>query len=364
MAEKTRKSIPASRIFLYGIIVKNPILVQVVGLCPAVAASSSLRVAALLASVQLMIFVVCEILASTILKIVPRRIRVAVYMAVGAGITFASMYYLEKQSYGQDLLVSAGIYLPLMAANASVALRCEKFAVKKGLWNSICDAFATGLGAAIVLIISGLIRELLGAGTISGNVIFSDPPVPAMQMPFGGFIILGFLAAFLKWCISIFLPAYNHEMAFKIKRTKRRRAPEREPVKETKAAAVNNEKPQTPPAEKKEEGFKISEEALRSDNKRPERKEKRTKPKPAPTPKKNEKEERKEEHKREGFGFVKNMSYDDLFDDTPFEFSLPDVELGDMSADDALKKIINEEFSQDTINKLNITGSDKEGDKQ
>ena len=108
-----------------------------------------------------------------------------------------------------------------MAASSAVALRCENFAVKKSLRLSFLDALANGLGTSLVLMSSGLIRGLLGSGTIGDWKVFAEPPLRGLAMPFGGFIVLGFSAAFLKWFISAFLTQYDAEMAFGIKRSRK-----------------------------------------------------------------------------------------------------------------------------------------------
>ncbi len=235
MADSKKKEIAPSKIFLYGIVVKNPILVQVIGLCPAVAASSSLYVALLLSAMITMMLLICEVFASAVLKPLSSWFRVAIYMIFGIMIVCPIMYYLDIT--GTKIVTDAGIYLPLMAANSIVALRCEKFAVKRSVSLSYCDALATGIGTSMVLILSGFLRELLGTGAVAGRVIFAEAPAPAITIPFGGFIILGFSAAFLKWFITNFLSEYSHDMTFKIKKASKHpaqkptTAPQREKTK-------------------------------------------------------------------------------------------------------------------------------------
>ena len=216
-----KKTLTPSKVFLFGTIIKNPILVQVIGLCPAVAASSSLTVALLLSFVTTILLIVCEVLASALLKPLPSWFRVAVYMITGLLFICPLMYILDEAGF--SVVSDAGVYLPLMAANSVVALRCEKFAVKRSVFLSFYDAVATGIGVSSVLMLSGTIRELLGFGTVAGKAVFESAPVPALTMPFGGFVVLGFLAAFLKKFISTFLSGYSYDMPFRIKRTRRRR---------------------------------------------------------------------------------------------------------------------------------------------
>ena len=222
---------PTSRILLHGTLLQNPVLVQVIGLCPAVAAAADLYVSTLLSTLVTVLLIVCECLACLTLKKVPPRIRVAVYFILGLLICAETAFFLEQ--YAPDLRESAGVYLPLMAASSLVALRCEKIAVKQKLRVAFLDAVANGVGTAIVLLLSGFWRGLLGSGMIGDLVVFPNPPLRGLAMPFGGFLILGFLAALLKWFSSVAL-GQNVQMAFGI----RRKARKSEPVVQEKTVGV------------------------------------------------------------------------------------------------------------------------------
>ena len=134
----------------------------------------------------------------------------------------------------------------LMAASSVVALRCEKCAVTQKLRVSFLDALANGVGASLVLLASGLVRGLLGSGMIGDLQVFSTPPLRGLAMPFGGFIVLGFLAAFLKWFSGVFLEQ-EAQMAFGIRRAKRKKpiTVESVPQKTQAEAPVQKAEPQT-----------------------------------------------------------------------------------------------------------------------
>ena len=232
MRDQNRSSLSA-RIFLQGVLLRNPVLVQVIGLCPAVAAAADLYVSALLSVLVTGLLILCECVASLLLKKVPRRVRVAIYFLIGLVICAETAFFLEQNA--PELRERAGIYLSLMAASSVVALRCEKCAVKQKLRVSFLDALANGIGASLVLLTTGLVRGLLGSGMIGDRQIFSTPPLRGLAMPFGGFIVLGFLAAFLKWFCSVFLEQ-EAQMAFGIQRAKRK-----------KPIAVESVQPQTAP---------------------------------------------------------------------------------------------------------------------
>ncbi len=219
MPEKKRAVLTPSRIMIHGILVKNPVLVQVIGLCPAVAASADIFVSTVLSVIVTGLLIVCECIASLLLKKIPRRIRVVIYFIIGLVVCAYTSEFLKTGA--PDLLNRVGVYLPLMAASSAVALRCENFAVKKSLRLSFLDALANGLGTSLVLMTSGLVRGLLGSGMIGDWKIFDTPPLRGLAMPFGGFIVLGFTAAFLKWFISAHLTKYDAEMAFGIKQRRK-----------------------------------------------------------------------------------------------------------------------------------------------
>ena len=258
MPEHTRAVLTPKRIFTHGVIVKNPVLVQVIGLCPAVAAAADLLSAALLSAVLIVLMILCECTASLFLKKASRSVRVGIYFLIGLAVCVGCTSLLEERL--PEMLNLVGIYLPLMAASSAVALRSENFAVKKSVRLSFLDALANGVGTALVLMICGSVRELLGNGTLLEQKLFETAPLRALAMPFGGFIVLGFSAALLKRFISGKLKQYDSEMAFGIEKRKKKRPPQTsveptatpaEPKREAPSAAVPapQEQPQETDAE-------------------------------------------------------------------------------------------------------------------
>ncbi len=212
-------------VFFKGILVNNPVLVQVIGICPVVAAAVSLRAAALLAGIYTLILILTEVIASAFLKNTIRWVRVAIYLLIGLLVVSPFSYFLEKNDAGIRLTV--GIYLSLLAANSLAMLRCEKVAVKSSVKYSFFDALSASIGYSAVFMIVGFVRELLGSGTILGKLIEFEPKelgmpmrtltkVPGMLMPFGGFIVIGFLAAALRALIIRRYPQYAKAMMIRI----------------------------------------------------------------------------------------------------------------------------------------------------
>lgn len=188
-------------VFIKGAVLYNPVLIQLVGLCPVVAASTTLARAAMLSVVLCIELVVTCVIASAFFKKIPRWIRVPLYLIIGTAIICPLLWYIETRSL-IDLSLSMKIYVPLIAVNSMTAVHCEQFSVKNSVKLSLYDAAAAGFGASLVFVAVGAIRELLGASTIGG--IHVDLPITfkGMSLPFGCLILLGFMAALLKTFIS------------------------------------------------------------------------------------------------------------------------------------------------------------------
>lgn len=213
----------------------NPVLVQAVGLCPVVAMATSLRSAALLAVVSAVIVTLSEFIASLFLKRVPRWVRIGIYIILGAAIVSPFMILIERVN--TPLFSSLGIYLPIMAVNSLIVLRCERFAVKISPVKALLDGITASVGYATVLIITGFFRELLGNGTLAERTIFKSPALTGMLLPFGGFLILGFASAALRTMVAKFWPKYLDKKQPKPGSKKKHRT---EPVKKPATAPVTN----------------------------------------------------------------------------------------------------------------------------
>ena len=145
---------------------RNPVLVQVIGICPVAAAATSLANSLVLSVVFSVSLILCGIIASLMLKKTARWIRVGIYTIIGAAVVFPAMFLLEK--YSTAVFSGLGIYLPLMAMSSFNGVHCEKYAVKHSVKESFYDAVASSIGYCGVLLIVGIIREIAGAGKIAG----------------------------------------------------------------------------------------------------------------------------------------------------------------------------------------------------
>ncbi|MCL2445685.1 MAG: hypothetical protein FWD06_02825 [Oscillospiraceae bacterium] len=188
---------------LRGAWLDNPMLVQAIGLTPAIIATTSLRMALWFSLVTAIHLLACEIVASLWLKKWQSWARTAVYFAMGIVLAFAAGMLFEVwggfvgQTDVVNLLVLRAI-LPLMATSSIAAVRCERFAVYNDLRASVRDALVNAVGFTGVMAIMGLLREGLGHGSLFGIELTETLRIRGFWMPFGGFLLLGFLAAALK----------------------------------------------------------------------------------------------------------------------------------------------------------------------
>lgn len=180
----------------------NPVLTQAIGTCTVVAICFTLKISLIVSLNLAIILIVNEVLASLVLKKLSRWMRIICYMLLSTFLLVPIMLLLDN-SYSQ-LNASMGIYLPLLAVNSLVVIRCEKYAVKNPVKLSLFDALSASLGYTVVAVIIGALREIIAYGTLLDKEVTSMPNYSGIALPFGGLIVLGFLAAFHKWIIRTF----------------------------------------------------------------------------------------------------------------------------------------------------------------
>lgn len=197
-------------VFIKGAVIYNPVLIQLVGLCPVVAASTTLKGAAMLSVVMCAELIITCVIASALLKKIPRWVRVAIYLLVGLALICPALWYIETQTL-INLSLGMKIYIPLIAINSVTAVHCEQVAVKSSVKLAFYDAAAVSIGASAVFILVGILRELLGSSSLGG--IHLDLPIAfkGMLLPFGCLVILGFLAAGLKAFLAWAYPETEKE---------------------------------------------------------------------------------------------------------------------------------------------------------
>ena len=189
--------------FNEGLLTKNPVTVQLLGMCSTLAITTSLFNGIGMGLAVTIITICSNVLISALRKVIPNQIRIAAYITIIAG--FVTVVDLLLQAFIPALSASLGVFIPLIVVNCMVLGRAEAFASKNGVLASAVDGLCQGIGYTVALVIVCVIRELLGSGTFGGGLLgpggagiqIIPQPFPAMQlvMPVGGFIVLGFVIA-------------------------------------------------------------------------------------------------------------------------------------------------------------------------
>ena len=184
--------------FQEGLLTKNPVTVQLLGMCSVLAITTSLFNGLGMGLSVTIILICSNVLISALRKVIPSQIRIAAYIVIIAG--FVTIVDLLLKAYLPDLSESLGVFIPLIVVNCIIFARAEAFAFKNGPVASIADGLGMGLGFTCAITILSCIRELLGNGTIFGAAVMpaSYEPMGIMLNVPGGFVTLGLLLALVN----------------------------------------------------------------------------------------------------------------------------------------------------------------------
>ena len=207
--------------FMEGLITQNPVLVQVLGMCSTMAITTSFFNGLGMGISVLVILTLSNVIIAAIRKIIPDKIRIAMFIVVIAG--FVTCVDLLIQAFVPALSESLGVFIPLIVVNCIILGRAEAFSYKNGIAASFWDGIFQGFGYTVVLLIMCVIREFLGAGTIlgglleigeNGQLVFGlgtaagiqvlpeQFPIGMLTLPVGGFLVLGCLIALMQWALA------------------------------------------------------------------------------------------------------------------------------------------------------------------
>lgn len=192
-----------------GVLLDNPVFMQTIGLCPALATTTSLSNAIGMGAAATVVLICSNVVISLLRKFIPDKIRIAAFISIIA--TFVTLIQMLLNAYIPSLAASLGLFLPLIVVNCIILGRAEAYASKNKVLPSALDGVCMGLGFTFALILMGFFRELLGAGTIAAGIIgdkgiqipfLSQNPVTMMILPAGGFLIMGFILAAIQKIMS------------------------------------------------------------------------------------------------------------------------------------------------------------------
>ena len=195
--------------FNEGLLTKNPVTVQLLGMCSVLAITTSLFNGLGMGLSVTIILMCSNILISALRKVIPSQIRIAAYIVIIAG--FVTVVDLLLKAFLPALSESLGVFIPLIVVNCIILGRAEAFASKNGVLASAVDGLCQGFGYTVALVIMCVIRELLGSGTFGGGILGENGAgiqiFPAefaalqMIMPVGGFLTMGFVVAGFQWLL-------------------------------------------------------------------------------------------------------------------------------------------------------------------
>lgn len=185
--------------FTKGLIKENPTFVQLLGMCPTLAVTTSVANGIGMGLSATVVLVMSNLLISLLRRTIPEKIRIASYIVIIAGVVSAVEMLLK--AFLPEISKSLGLFIPLIVVNCIILARAEAFASKNTVGNSILDGLGIGLGFTGALTIISAIRELLGAGTLLGFSVFGAgfEPATILILPPGAFIVLGLLIGTINW---------------------------------------------------------------------------------------------------------------------------------------------------------------------
>ena len=200
--------------FKDGMLTQNPVLVQVLGMCSTMAITTSFFNGIGMGVAVTIILTLSNVIISAMRKIIPDKIRIAMFIVVIAG--FVTCVDLSIQAFLPDLANSLGVFIPLIVVNCIILGRAEAFSYKNGMVASFFDGIFQGIGYTWVLLAMCIIREFLGSGKFGGGllgggalgsapgitIIPEEFGIKVLTLPVGGFLTLGCLIALMQWALA------------------------------------------------------------------------------------------------------------------------------------------------------------------
>lgn len=181
-----------------GIVRTNPVFVLLLGLCPTLATSSSLKTAVAMGLATAFVLAASNFVIAIIRGVIPKGVRIPCYIVVIA--TFVTIADLCMQAHAPQVSEQIGIFIPLIVVNCIILGRAEAFASKNSIGSSLLDGIGMGIGFTGALLLIAFIRELLGKGTLWGvQVLPGFNPIAVIGLAPGAFLILGFLLGLFNW---------------------------------------------------------------------------------------------------------------------------------------------------------------------
>ena len=174
-----------------GFLKENPTFVLVLGMCPTLATTTSAMNGLEMGLATMFVLILSNIVISLISPLVPDKVHIPVYIVVIA--TFVTLLQLLMQAYVPEVYETLGLFIPLIVVNCIVLGRAEAFASKNSVGDSALDGIGIGLGFTVSLVVIGILREILGSGSVFGWKFIAGDGILAFVMAPGAFLVLGYL---------------------------------------------------------------------------------------------------------------------------------------------------------------------------
>ncbi|NLZ50804.1 MAG: electron transport complex subunit E [Rikenellaceae bacterium] len=174
-----------------GLLKENPTFVLLLGMCPTLATTTSALNGLQMGLATMFVLILSNIAISLIAPVVPDKVHIPVYIVVIA--TFVTVLQLFMQAYTPAVYRTLGLFIPLIVVNCIILGRAEAFAGRNNWWKSALDGLGMGLGFTMSLTTIGVIREILGNGSIFGWKFITGDGILAFVMAPGAFLVLGYL---------------------------------------------------------------------------------------------------------------------------------------------------------------------------
>ena len=178
-------------VFSRGVWKENPVLVHMLGLCPALAVTNTVANSLAMGVATFFVLTASAVLVSLARKAIPHEVRISTYILIIA--TFVTVADMSLEALTPAIHKELGAFIALIVVNCMILGRMESFASKNGPWRSLLDSMGTGAGFLLALVMLGGVRELLGSGSLLGVSVLGPrfEPWVVMILPPGGFFTLG-----------------------------------------------------------------------------------------------------------------------------------------------------------------------------
>ncbi len=186
-------------VFIRGLWRENPVFVMLLGMCPVLAVTNTVINALAIGVASTFVVVMSSTVISLARELIPKQVRIACFILIIATFVTVTEFILQAISY--EIHRALGAFMALIVVNCMILGRAEAFASRNGVGHSILDALGIGIGFTIACLCLGVVRELLGSGTLAGVPVFGPnfEPWVIMILPPGAFFVLGAWLLLFNW---------------------------------------------------------------------------------------------------------------------------------------------------------------------